>query len=101
MSDGPSVERRLCHMIETCCLCSENRTAILRRRMMANSSPAEADYLDVPRLEAAAAQFIDDMEDKAEVPDRCAPRHPTPLDCSCNGSCTSSCTSLDVSITVS
>lgn len=50
---------------------SEERVELLRERMMGSfSSPAAANSVDVPRLEAAAAQFIEDMEDKAEVPDR-------------------------------
>lgn len=49
---------------------SEDRVAILIECMRATSSPSSPDFLNVPRLEAAAAQFIEDMEDKAEVPDR-------------------------------
>lgn len=49
---------------------SEERITTLKACMMAVTSPSSPDYLDVRRLEAAAAQFIEDMEDKAEVPDR-------------------------------
>lgn len=40
----------------------------MRQRLRGSGGEEPADAV---RLDAAASQFIDDMEDKAEVPDRC------------------------------
>lgn len=54
-------------------VCSDDRQAVLEQRIGtagpgvgATSQPP----VDATRLDLAASQFIDDMEDKAEVPDR-------------------------------
>lgn len=66
--------------------CSEDRAAVIRARI-GNGPPGvgagSQPPVDATRLDVAASQFIEDMEDKTEVPDRCLP----PLRIPCNLPC--------------
>ena len=77
--------------------CSGERVEMLRGAL-GTGGGAAAPSVDARRLEAAAVQFIEDMEDKAEVPDRCAASPPSlyspvrpclsPLTCHARPGCT-------------